>query len=861
MPKVTGSLLELSTSKMSLNTLKALHQKVNNLTELFERQGLSITSSGDLSTGTFEVLSDAEKSSTEMIKLKRTIAGMMKARKIKKANYNLDLNDTEVISEVTRGGMNSARHAAGLRAYSKRNQFYFKQDPKTKRVKTMYRSGDAQARNLRSRYIKESNRIDQDKRYLQIQKMSEENIRQLENTPGNPFFNSRIGRNLQKRSAANAATLAWAKQNKKNPLAKAILKANKSRGAKMLDKAGAMAGKAALSAMIGAITTAVGAMVKYLSLLPGIGSNIHKMATKGTMYNLDTDVVSNYEGLSKKLGMENANSFLEAMGAVHSKLASITNGDLDFSVTKLAELAALSGGTSITEAVNYYTKANGNPEAAMKAVLNDTMRASFNHITLQGRTDDAVTAYSRNRQAGEAAYGMGSLMDNLFYTWDRRIGDTKKQEIADKMKEDPNADFLDLLIKAVGNPITARKIAGGADNDRAEGVTKSFEELKQTYESVRDGVLIKILALLEPISDWLRSILKGVLKFLDEKVFKGQFTEILYAMDAEDAAHNAATKENALQQMQLIEYQVKAGREKYGLVDNDSPNSPLKMARRSFEKGIKPENMTWEQAREYFGAEKLYEYLTKLLTSLGKDAATLGDIRVSGGKSADLGAIYYSYVSAAGKKFTSRASKVFTTHGTDPEHLLAMAEGAEEYIQQLSDILLRIDNENYDTHDINLNRSRYNPFLDTTFDDLSTNIQATREWLMTAKSLSPDLQRIIESYTTDGRFNARNFSQGLAVGNRESAEDVQVRAKTIEAVGQQMGESFIEQIKSGTLKFHGVIEAEKRELTIKIEDMHGKTLAYAEDVSKPSVRVMSVGSAFNNPDANIEASSKVPIDN
>ncbi|MDR2444509.1 MAG: hypothetical protein LBD44_01035, partial [Spirochaetaceae bacterium] len=135
------------------------------------------------------------------------------------------------------------------------------------------------------------------------QKIDERNKRILQQTPGTKEFKKRIGQRLDSRVASGKEELAWARRNKREPLAKEIIKRNRMKTftGRALERTKSFVKTAAAGAVIGGIFAAVSAAVKFLSSLPDILTNVRTIAVKGATLGVTNAQLVRFAALEKRL--------------------------------------------------------------------------------------------------------------------------------------------------------------------------------------------------------------------------------------------------------------------------------------------------------------------------------------------------------------------------------------------------------------------------------------------------------------------------------------------------------------------------------------------------------------------------------
>jgi len=656
-----------------------------------------------------------------------------------------------------------------------------------------------------------------------------------ERSPGTAEFKAAAGRRLDKRVANDTAAVEWAKRNRRNPVAKAILKnrRNKSFGGRLLNKSLATLRHTAVATFFTAITTAIGSMVKFLSGLPTIAANVHKLVSKGAQYNLPERLMHDYSALGAAIKGLNRETFTTALGSIHSRVSSIMNGDIDSAITKIAPMSALSGGRTINEIVKYFSNKTDNPDTVMRAAVNDVMKASFMQKTVQGDTETISGAFSRNMQDAEAGFSMGEMLTGLFKYWEDMSDAVEKNRIKEMTLA--GEDFIS-LIAAKAKPPTDQEVAGTIQTGRMGEVTTVLERLKAVYEGIRDGILIKILSYMEPIAVWLRSLVKAVLGFLnDRKPLKGQFSEVLFTMNQEDKAENARKAEYAAAQIIVAQAQVNQMRERYGLTDDATREQAIQSYERS---GVSPRSMDQVTAQKYFGAEYLLKTLKEKYNELKSDKATSGVYVVPGVTDLALGTEVYTYLAAASKEHADSIDKVISEYGTNSDTLKNVryktlvdlentrALGSRtEYYESLSPVVQTPEGR-LAAYQMEQERQHKIQRLEDLAAILEIIITQISNPIITEEA-PPGVGGYIrtEVVAPGGSYDTDKYRNDQARTAREVSEENVIRAQVIDTIRARVGNEYINGIASGDIKVHIRMEADSREYSFTLKDSNGRELA------------------------------------
>jgi len=509
-----------------------------------------------------------------------------------------------------------------------------------------------------------------------------ERIAKAERTPGTPEYNARVGRGLDNSVAQENAQLAWAnkKENRNLPIAQALRRSIKARrrnrtaGGRLLNKAMAGARAQAVGAALSIIGAAVSAMVKFLSQLPAIAANVHRLAAKEARYNVPQEVLAVYEQLGLKLtgderGKEMIGNFI---GVVHEKLADVVNQDIAGAVGPMAALSGKVGGGFINAAVDYLRPDGlGDVTAPVHAAINDVAKATFQGITAAADGLEIGDAAARNIISLGKSFGDGGsqTFNELYNRW-KELPDERNKYVLNEVVE-KNGDFIKLMSLELGAEFTPYQVSGPIAAVRAENAGNRGRQLGADASAIKDGILVKILANLDPVINFLRQILRAVLEFANIVTY-GQFSTAIAAFNNNAAANNIyRIRENDIQK-EFAEAETKRLREEHGLTDET-------LRERAFEdvaEGKMPRHGnfgSWDEALNWFGAEVVLERATKNAEEFANDKYYTGEIDARSTNPEDFADEALSKMARANQKRIDMFKGLLETYGSDPAALSAGA--------------------------------------------------------------------------------------------------------------------------------------------------------------------------------------------
>jgi hypothetical protein len=132
-----------------------------------------------------------------------------------------------------------------------------------------------------------------------------------------------------------------------------------------------------------------------------------------------------------------------------------------------------------------------------------------------------------------------------------------------QLEEAKNSDnIFEYLVNTLNrSSLAATETATGVEHDEAHKTGKDFADIATTLATIRDGILVKILAALQPLASWLMVIAKGILA---NTAFKGRFDSMVAALDAADHEKNVAALAANTIHLRTLEASVPVLAEKLG---------------------------------------------------------------------------------------------------------------------------------------------------------------------------------------------------------------------------------------------------------------------------------------------------------
>ena len=655
-----------------------------------------------------------------------------------------------------------------------------------------------------------------------------------ERTPGTPEFRAAVSRRLDKRSASNKETVAWAKRNRRDPMAKLILRndRNKSPGGRLLNRMSSIMRTTAITAIVSVIAGTVKAAFEMLKTLPSIAGNVHKLAVKGTTYNVPDGLLKKYEKLGNLIAEDGSGEGLVSsfLGNVHNKLSSIINGNLTGAIGPIAALSGKVGGRAIRSAADYYSGAVSNPEQVMLDTINDAAMAAFKGIT-SGRSGVQLTqAISRNERDIREAYGneASDLFSLLFKRWGD-IGDDRKATIRTEVEQ--GGDFVKLMMDYLGAHLTSYEFAGDVDTERANNVGNRLRELRSDAVSVRDGILTKILANMDPVVSLLRQILRGILNLAG-------LDGALIAFNEQAAVNNMFKIAVNERQLAFAEVEANRLREKYGMTDSRRRENAIL----DFADGMRPGGMSWEEASEFYEAEMHLRNVFEKAERFKHEDYILGRKDVYGTEpEAYAGASQRALVDANRARM-NRMERLITAVGTDPEAIEdALIRTNYEYLvasqtrlryQDLSDLergqaLIRdgwVENNNGFPVPARRNPVTGEQFYDP--ESFGRELSGQLQMLHELKEL------LSHDSTVTPRALNQSYRRGIVLNGETLVNHRAVLSEVVNEVMSVYGESMGRLNAAGAARVEVALTNDKMEHVIIVRDAGGRQLA-------PPIRSMS----------------------
>jgi len=370
---------------------------------------------------------------------------------------------------------------------------------------------------------------------------------EAERTPGTLEFQAAAERRLNRNAARDKAEEAWARKNKRDPLAKAILKRNRSRtaGGRALNRAMAAMRFGAIGVVLGAISIAVKTMVGFLSGLPALVENVRRISNKGASLGVTNKHLVDLEALESRLPGLEKGAIGNYLGSMHNNLADVaTGGALTEVIGDIAPLLSkASGGADLARRIAYYSAGQDVDTNALGKDLLNAMLA----VSVQGRTlykDDLKPsdALRFNAVTFGRALGGDKIMNSFAAALQNKelIPDAVLQQIinvANGKREEINGQAvaggmaLEAIIAAImgkQDMLKPSDTATAVEWKAADEIAERWKDLAATFQEIKTGILVSIASTLGGILSLVEYIAKAVLTL---PIFGDRFSPIVQGLD------------------------------------------------------------------------------------------------------------------------------------------------------------------------------------------------------------------------------------------------------------------------------------------------------------------------------------------
>jgi hypothetical protein len=368
----------------------------------------------------------------------------------------------------------------------------------------------------------------------------------LEQTPGTMEFMRKRARNLEMFDMKRKTDLEWAYRNKRNPLAKEIIRRERRRttGGKILDKAMATSRHIIVGTILTSIMASVGAAVKFLSNIPSLLGHVRDIATKGATLGVTDEHLRKLEDWEKRLPGLKEGSVSGYLGALHTRLSdAATGGDVAGILEKFAPLLSKNDDTELAKRIVLYSVGQYTDTNALGLdLLNSILTVSMRGRTLYG--DNYQPSYAL--RANAVTFGRGTGSSDLVYSMAtayanknlvpatvaqqiRNVANGKDEKInGQKVGAGRTLEAFIAAIDGKSDTLKARDTATVVEWKAAEDVAAQWKNLATTFGQIKTGVLTIIVSNLSAILSFVEGIAKAV---LTNPIFGNRFHDMVQGLD------------------------------------------------------------------------------------------------------------------------------------------------------------------------------------------------------------------------------------------------------------------------------------------------------------------------------------------
>jgi hypothetical protein len=371
-------------------------------------------------------------------------------------------------------------------------------------------------------------------------------------TPGTKAFEQAERGRLDRSSERRKAAVKWAKANRSDPAAKAILRGSRGGGLNRLLRG---AGAAVKNTALMAISAAIASAVKFLSALPGVASDVHKISAKGNALDMTDSSLRGYRHMEQMAHMKDG-TLAETFGALVHSMPDLSTGDSRMGeiVRRIAPVSSRDPNSQATAKTITFGVNGGDPGELWREYMNTAFRLAFMNVGHLGSKEDfgaslrnSLTVYD-SVAPGMAVQGadLAAVLFNKLSDGERalvaQVAAGKDREINGKPVSGLDVyGALEALLGVDDSNWKPKDTATTVEWTAAEQTAQAWTDLNTTVGEIKTGILVQILGATEGIAVWLRDILKTIMGL---PIFNNKFDAVLAAMDEEDYRKNLAAKES-----------------------------------------------------------------------------------------------------------------------------------------------------------------------------------------------------------------------------------------------------------------------------------------------------------------------------
>jgi len=326
-----------------------------------------------------------------------------------------------------------------------------------------------------------------------------------ERTPGTQEFQGAVDRRLHKRSATNKAMLQWAKKNKKDPVAKQILKGAK--GGSLLSK---MKSAVWFTAIIETVKKVYSTLAKVAGVVFNVGTDLHDMKMRNAVYNITSGDAKEMVLQAEFMRLPDS-VFSNSLGVLSSMLSGPRAAEgLNRILTITAPMSANQGNKTIDESVALFLHDHrDNPVLLLKAILSE---AFANIVEGADELGMDVGEYAASRslieKMSEISPSIAAILNTMIEGY--RAAPELKNAVAGAVKNGNWYDAVREIIFHAGRSEALAKLAPQSTRNVADSVHELMNNIIVSLNGMWDALLVNLLASLKPLTLFVEGLLRWV---------------------------------------------------------------------------------------------------------------------------------------------------------------------------------------------------------------------------------------------------------------------------------------------------------------------------------------------------------------
>jgi hypothetical protein len=408
-------------------------------------------------------------------------------------------------------------------------------------------------------------------------------LRERERTPGTEEYRQYMSRRLMLNDVGadekEKILKTYIKQNPKSRLAKefkrkrreAVKNTTRKVAGRITELERSIRNKA-LTGILGFAAIIAATTLRLLSAVLKIGDVVRDNAANAQEFALNEEQMRTYSLIESNLKIPKG-TYSKLFGAIQGNLSNLDSGGLDSWIDKTAIISRRNNFKSVYEAIDYsLMKPGTSVMTVLKESFNDAFIAAYNRQTGIFDSDSFTRALATNAKAFSTKLPEAPKLFNALGEWYlKSASDETRKKVEEAAKK--GGDPYTILEKDVaGREIKLQQeITPAAILARSEEVAKTFDRVRTTFETIRDGLLTNILAAVEPLAGYLYSLLKYFLGFLNtfefgpfKSPFHGQLTGVITTMNEGIYEQNKDSEAKVAGFKLLAEARLKAAAEEIG---------------------------------------------------------------------------------------------------------------------------------------------------------------------------------------------------------------------------------------------------------------------------------------------------------